>query len=474
MYDVAIIGAGIAGTSIAREISRYELRVVVIEKSYDMANGATKANSGIVHAGYDAVSGTLKARLNVRGNLMYEELCKELSVPYKRNGSLVVAFNDSDMYTLEKLYERGIRNEVKELEIIDKNKLNSVEPNVSERAIGALRAGTGGIVSPYELAIALGEVANKNGVEFRFNTEVTKIHKNLDSFLIETNLGEVKTKFVINAAGIYSDEINKMLGGEKFRITPRRGEYCLLDKSQKNLLKSVVFKAPTDRGKGILVSPTVHGNILIGPNAIEIDKKSDTSTTAEGINEIIDGAQKSVKGINTRHIITSFSGVRATPEGRDFIINIPVKGAVNIAGIDSPGLTAAPAIAEMVIELLESQGLKLCRKSKYVTKRENAVLFNEMDDEEKIRAIKSNPLYGRIICRCENITEADIINAIKRPLGAKTIDGIKRRVRPGGGRCQGGFCISRVVEILARELGIEQSEVLKSEMGSYILTGRTK
>lgn len=474
MYDVAIIGAGIVGTSIAWEISKYELRAVVIEKACDIANGATKANSGIVHAGFDAIEGTLKAKLNVKGSAMYEKICKELNVPYKMNGSLVVALDENDMFALEKLYERGIKNGVKDLEIIDKGTLNAMESNISKNAIGALRAGTGGIVSPYELAIALGEVANQNGVEFRLNTEVIKLHRSLDSFLIETNLGEIKARFVINAAGIFSDKVNKMIGGKELRIISRRGEYCLLDKARKDLVKSTIFKVPTENGKGILVTPTVHGNILIGPNAVEVDEKDDTSTTPEGIAEILNGAQKSINGVDIRDIITSFSGLRATPEGRDFIINIPVKGAVNAAGIESPGLTAAPAIAEMVMELLESQGLKLFRKSKHEAERKNLVLFNDLEYEEKISALKDNPLHGRIICRCEGITEADIVNSINRPIGAKTVDSVKRRVRPGGGRCQGGFCMPRVIEILARELGVDQSDILKAEEGSFILTGRTK
>jgi glycerol-3-phosphate dehydrogenase len=474
MYDVAIIGAGIIGTSIAREISKYEISAIVIEKTFDIANGATKANSGIVHAGFDAVEETLKAKLNVRGSAMYEKICKELNVPYRMNGSLVVACDDNEMRTLEKLYERGIRNGVKDLEIIDKVTLNSMEQNITENAIGALRAGTGGIVSPYELAIALGEVAYQNGVDFRFNTEVTKLHRILDGFLIETSLGEIKAKYVVNAAGIFSEEVNRMLGGEKLRIIPRRGEYCLLDKSQKNLVKSTIFKVPTDKGKGILITPTVHGNILIGPNAIVVGDKEDTSTTAEGVKEILSGAQKSINGIEMRDIITSFSGLRATPDGRDFIINIPVKGAVNAAGIESPGLTAAPAISEMVMELLESQGLKFNRKPRYEIKRKNVTPFNDLEYEDKMKVLEGNPLYGRIICRCEGITEADIINSIRRPLGAKTVDSVKRRIRPGGGRCQGGFCMPRVVEILARELGVDQADILKAEQGSFILSGRTK
>lgn len=386
MYDVAIIGAGIIGTAIARELSKYELNTVVIEKSNDISNGTTKANSGIVHAGYDAKEESLKAKLNVKGNEMYEELCRELDVPFQRNGSLVIAFNDEDMKSIEKLYKRGLINGVKELEIIDKNRLLSLEPNISEKAVGALYSKTAGIVSPYELAIALGENSNQNGIEFKFNSRVLSIYKERDCFVIESSSGIVKSRYLVNAAGLFTDDINRMLGGQDFKIIPRRGEYCLLDKSQGKIIKSTIFKTPTKKGKGILVTPTVHGNLLIGPNAIEMNVKDDLSTTAEGLSEVINGAQESIMGINMREIITSFTGIRATPEEKDFIINVPVKGAVNAAGIESPGLTAAPAIALMVLELLEGEGLKLNKKKSFINKRLSPKVFMQMSREEQIEA----------------------------------------------------------------------------------------
>jgi len=474
MFDVIIIGAGIVGVSIARELSRYDLKCLVIEKSNDVANGSTKANSGIVHAGYDAKEGTLKAKFNVLGSQIYEEICKELDVPYKRNGSLVLAFDDEDMKQIEALYERGLKNGVKELSIIDKNTVLSLEPNLQENVVGALYAKTAAIVSPFELAIALAENANENGVEFMFNTKVNRIYKEKDCFIIETNNGTFKSMYLVNAAGLFSDEINDMLGGEKFRIIPRRGEYCLFDKSAGNLVTRTIFQPPSNRGKGILVAPTVHGNLFVGPNAREIDIRDDVSTSREGIEEIIKGGNRSVKNLNLRDIITSFAGVRATPSTGDFVINIPTKNAVNAAGIESPGLTAAVAIAPYVVNLLENQGLRLNKKAAFINKRKNTKLFINMTEDEKRNALHENNLYGRIICRCEHITEGDIVNAIKRPLGARTVDGVKRRVRAGMGRCQGGFCMPRVVEILSRELNIPMTEILKSEEGSYILTGRTK
>lgn len=474
MHDVAIIGSGIVGAAIARELSKYSLDVLVIDKDSDIANGTTKANSGIVHAGYDAREGTLKAKLNVVGNAMYSDICNELEVPFRENGSLVIGFNDKDIKNIETLYERGIKNGVKGLEIIDKNRLLSMEQNISDKAIGALYAPSGGIVSPYELAIALGENAAQNGVRFSFSTMVSNIHRNNEGFVIETNKKEIRSRFLVNASGLFADDINRMLGRNDFRIIPRRGEYCLLDKSQGGLVKRTIFQPPTNKGKGILVTPTVHGNLLIGPNAVEIPEREDASTTAQGIDEVIKGASRGICGINTREIITSFSGVRATPERRDFIINIPIKGAINACGIESPGLTAAPAIALMVIELLSYEGLRLYKKKDFIKRRVNTKQFFDMNEEERAFAIKANPLYGRIICRCEHVTEGDIINAINRPLGARSVDGVKKRVRAGMGRCQGGFCMPRVVEILARELGVNKESILKSGEGSYILTGRTK
>lgn len=474
MFDVIIIGAGIVGVGIARELSRYDLKCLVIEKSNDVASGSTKANSGIVHAGYDAKEGTLKAKFNVLGSQMYKEICKELDVPYKRNGSLVLAFDDEDMEQIEALYERGLKNGVKELSIIDKNTVLFLEPNLQENVVGALYAKTAAIVSPFELAIALAENANENGVEFMFNTKVNRIYKEKDCFIIETNNGTFKSMYLVNAAGLFSDEINDMLGGEKFRIIPRRGEYCLFDKSAGNLVTRTIFQPPSNRGKGILVAPTVHGNLFVGPNAREIDIRDDVSTSREGIEESIKGGNRSVKNLNLRDIITSFAGVRATPSTGDFVINIPKKNAVNAAGIESPGLTAAVAIAPYIVNLLENQGLRLNKKATFISKRKNTKLFINMTDDEKRNALAESSLYGRIICRCEHITEGDIVNAIKRPLGARTVDGVKRRVRAGMGRCQGGFCMPRVVEILSRELNIPMTEILKSEEGSYILTGRTK
>lgn len=474
MYDVVIVGAGIIGSAAARELSKYKLKTLVIEKSFDLSDGSTKGNSGIVHAGYDAAVGSLKAKLNVEGNKMYEKLCSELDVPFKRTGSLVLAFDEEEVETLKELYRRGQINGVEDMEIIGEEKLREIEPNISEKAIGALHAKTAGITSPYELAIALAENANENGVEFMFSTKVENIEKKDDRFVIETNRGRFEGRYLVNAAGLFSDDINRMLGGNEFNIIPRRGEYCLIDKSQGAIVNNVIFQAPTKKGKGILVSPTTHGNLLIGPNAVEIHERDNVETTDTGLEEVLRGARKSVGSINTREIITSFSGVRATPSTKDFIINVPTKKAVNAAGIESPGLTAAPAIALRIIDLLRGEGLELKEKNDFIPNRKRKKAFMEMNREEQIEALKKNPLHGRVICRCESITEGDIVDCIRGPLGARTIDGVKRRLRAGMGRCQGGFCMPRVLEIIARELKLKPEEVLKAGEGSYILTGRTK
>jgi glycerol-3-phosphate dehydrogenase len=474
MYDVVIIGAGIIGSSIARDLSSYKLKLLLIDKEPDVSNGTTKANSGIVHAGYDAIPGTLKAKLNVEGNRMFDKLCNELKVGFRRAGSLVVAFSDEEMEKVYELYERGLENGVPSMEVIGKKKLSEIEPHISDRAVGALLAKTAGIVSSYELAIAMAENAVQNGVGIMLDTEVKNIEKEAETFNIITSKGEVRTKYVVNAAGLFADDINNMLGGEKFSIIPRKGEYCLFDKSQWSLVRHVIFPVPAKVSKGILVTPTVHGNLLIGPNAISIDDKTDLSTTDAGIKEVIDGARKLVDKLPLNQVITSFAGLRATTEGGDFIINSPANGAVNVAGIDSPGLTSAPAISRMVIGMLKDMGLPLKENESFNPVRNTQKRFADMTKNEREDAIRANPLYGRVICRCETVTEGEIVDAIKRPVGPRTVDGVKKRLRAGAGRCQGGFCMPRVIEILSRELNIPYSEIVKDTRNSFLFTGTIK
>ena len=478
MYDVAIIGAGIVGASVARELSRYKLNVCLIEKQNDVSEGATKANSAIVHAGYDPEVGTDMARLNVRGCYLTEKYTKELSVPYKKIGSLVVAFSPSEMETLKELLDRGNKNGVPDMRIIEREELLKFEPNIGDTALGALYAPSAGIVGPWEFCIALTENAVVNGVKLYLSCEVVDITKEEDGFTIySSNLAiePIKTKYIINAAGIYSDVIMGMVGEREFKIKPRKGQYFVLDKSQGPLANHVIFQCPSELGKGILVSPTVHGNLIVGPDAEDNVERDDVSTSKERLEFVKAEAEKSIKGINYRESIRNFAGMRAQSDRSDFIIeeSKSVKGFINLAGIKSPGLTSAPAIAEDAVEILGNIGVPLEKKEDFNPIRLQTH-FMELTPEEKAKKIKEDPRFGRVICRCETITEGEIVEAIRRPVGAHTVDGIKRRCRPGMGRCQGGFCGPRVLEIIARELHLPLEDVMQDVEDSYILVGETK
>ena len=476
MYDVTIIGAGIIGTAIARELSKYNVRTIIVDKENDVANGTTKANSAIVHAGYDSKTGTLKAKTNVAGNAMYEALCKELGVPFKRIGSLVVGFDEEDMDTLEELYEQGVTNGVPNLEIINKDRVQKLEPNISNEIIGALYAPSAGIVGPWELAIALAENAADNGVEILLNTEVTAIKKNEEGFSIVAGERCFETKYVVNCAGLYADEINNLVNRPSFKILPNRGEYNLFDKGVGDYVNTVVFQTPTKNGKGVVVLPTVHGNLMIGPTAETILDPKAVETTTEGLNFLKDRAKRVVPNFPFHTVITSFSGVRAKVESNDFIIeeSKESKGFINVAAIDSPGLSAAPAISQMVINMILKIAGGFESNPTFNPNRRPIIHFMELSNEEKIAIIKEDPRYGRVICRCESITEGEIVDIINRKAGATNLDAVKRRARAGAGRCQGGFCGPRVMEILARELNIHIKDVVKDNKASYILTGSTK
>jgi len=475
IFDVTIIGAGVIGCSIARELSKYELDICVLEKSEDVATGTTKANSAIVHAGFDAKPESLKGRLNASGNLSFDLLSKELDFPFKRIGAFVLCFDKEDIYKLEELKTQGELNGVLGLEILKADKIKEMEPNVSNNAVAALYAPSSGICCPYEMTIALAENANENGVEFRFLREVKNIVKTSDKYIIKTKEDNIETKLVINAAGIFADDINNMVSEEKIIITPRKGEYCLFDKSAGALVHSTIFQLPTFMGKGVLVTPTVDGNLLIGPNAVDLDDKIDLGTSKAGIEEILFKASISIKDIPVRELISSFTGLRAHSILDDFIIGEPkdAPGFINAAGIESPGLSSAPAIAEYIRGIVVSK-LKLELNKKFIAKRKGIIKFRELTNLEKIELIAKMPEYGRIICRCETISEGEIIDAINRPLGAKTLDGVKRRTRALMGRCQAGFCTPKVVNILARELNISMLDVTKCGGKSNILVSRNK
>lgn len=475
MFDVIVIGAGVIGTSIARELSKYQLKIGVIEKEADVAMGSTKANSAIVHAGYDAPPDTLKGRLNAKGNAMFDKLSEELEFPFKRNGSFVICFEESEKAKLENLMQQGLKNGVPGMEILTGEKVREMEPNLSEEIKYALYLPSGGIVCPYEMTIALAENAAMNGVTFFLQTKVDSVARQQEHFIIQTNQAQFEARIVINAAGLYADEINNSISVHKLKILPRKGEYCLFDQEAGVLVKHTVFQLPTKLGKGILVTPTVDGNLLVGPNAQEVDDKSDVETTREGIDEILQKAKLTMKQLPLGSVITSFSGLRARLETEDFIIGEQqdMPGFINVAGIQSPGLSSAPAIGLEVLEIV--QKLISCQpRENFNPHRTGIPKFREMSNEERQKLIRKDPAFGRIICRCENVTEGEIVRAIHSPLGAKTLDGVKRRTRAGMGRCQSGFCSPRIVDILARELDREKIEITKSGGTSEILIGANK
>lgn len=479
-YDVAVIGAGVIGTMITRELTKLDMNVVLLEKFNDVAMGTSKANSAIVHAGFDAESGTLKAKLNVEGTALMEYYCKKLAVPYKNIGSLVVAYSEEELKTLEVLLERGKRNGVPDLEIIGRERLVEMEPHIGPTALGALWAPTAGIVSPYELAIASAENAVENGADVKRNSGVFAIEYKNEVFTLATASGIVKAKYVINCAGVFADQIAKLIGDHSFTIIPRKGEYHLLDKTDGAFVNHTLFMCPNNMGKGILVTPTAHGNVLMGPTAIDLDydSKLDVDTTPEGLSEILDKIHKVIPALTTRNEITSFAGNRAyVKDGNgDFIIGKSEANErfINVAGIESPGLSAAPAIARYVGKIFRELAPQYKEKENFNCTRKPPVRINELTTEERKALVEKDKRYGRIICRCEGVTEGEIIDAIKAPCGARDVDGVKRRTRAGMGRCQGGFCGSKVVEILARELNVPMNEITKFGHESKIIYEKTK
>ncbi len=491
MYDVIIIGAGVVGCAAARELSRYRLRTLVLEKEEDVCAGTSKANSGLVHAGFDAAPGSLKARMNVQGSRMMPSLCQELDVPFQQTGALVVAKNEAEKAVLERLLEQGRENGVEGLSIVEGQNLRRLEPNLAEGVTAALYAETAGLVCPFKLTIAMAENANVNGVEFAFQTQVTDIVAKRDEkgayyeirgeaypFFAKDPQPErvvYETRVVINCAGVYSDELHNMVSEKKYHITPRRGEYCLLDKAAGGHVSRTVFAVPGTFGKGILVTPTVHGNLLLGPTAEAIRDKEGVCTTAEGIARVLESVAKTVGNIPTRQVITSFAGLRATEDGKDFIIEEApdAPGFLDAVGIDSPGLSSAPAIglrlADMVAGILQP-----AKNQDFIAARKDIIHLRDLSEKQQKRLIQAKPEYGTVVCRCESITEGEILEAIYRPLGAKSLDGIKRRTRAGMGRCQSGFCSPRVVELLARAYHVSPLLITKSGRGTGLLVGRDK
>ncbi len=475
MYDVIIVGAGVIGTAIARELSKYQLKTALLEKNPEVCQGTTKANSAIVHGGYDALHGTLKGRLNRRGVELYPGLSKALNFPYQQCGSMVLAFNDEDEKKLEALMENGRKNGVEGMEILSGEDARKKEPALSKEITKALYAKNAGITCPFNMTYALLENAMENGVELFLNTEVDDIEHLTDGVRVKATKRVFEGKMLINCAGVYSDKIARMAGDEDYTITPNRGEYRILDRKVGDLVSHVIFQTPTPDGKGVLVAPTVHGNIIVGPTSESVDNPEDTRTTKEGIRKVDRSATKGVPGLPIKESIRIFSGIRASVEGSDFMIE-PSKAnkkIFHLVGIDSPGLASAPAIAEEVRKWVE-ETIPLKKKESFIEERRAIPHFEELTNKEKEEILKKNPHYKKIICRCEMITEGEIIEAIHRPGGATTLDGIKRRVRPGSGRCQGGFCGPRVLEILARELKLPMEKILKDGPHSKLLAGKLK
>ena len=472
-FDILIAGAGVTGGMIARELSRYQLTVCLLDKANDVATGATKANSGIVHGGYDPEPGTLKAQLNASGVELLFEAAKQLNVPHKRNGSMVCAFAQEENHIIDQLYERGQINGIPGLEILTGDQARELEPELSDKVTKALLVTNSGIVCPYELTIAAVGNAMDNGVELKRNFAISDIAKIGEGFVVSAADGrKVQGKYLINCAGSFADDLAAMVGDKFYQIIPRAGEYMLLDKAEGVRVSRTIFQTPGKEGKGILVTPTNHGNLLTGPTATEVEHGESTETTGAQLAYVQRMGAKSVPGVNFRQVITSFTGVRASVAGGDFIIKMSdkVDGFVHVAGIDSPGLTCCVSIAKYVLDILKDAGVQLTEKENWNGTREDMHAFAKMSIEEKNEVIKNNPSYGKIICRCETVTEGEIIAAITKNPVALDIDGVKRRTRSGMGRCQGGFCSSYVMKLIAQHTGTDMTDVTKNGAGSYMLT----
>lgn len=468
MRDIIVIGAGVVGCSIARELSKYNLDVLVVEKNSDVSEGISKGNSGIVHAGYNEKIGTLKAKLNIEGNKIFDDLSRDLQFPFKRNSAFILAFSDEEMKTLESLKENGEKLGVEGLEILTREEALNIESNLNKEIVGVLNVKTSGIVSPYEMTIALAENAAENGVEFKLNSKVTNIEKISEGYKVTLNNKElVSGKIIINASGLEGAFLNNLVSMTKREINHVKGEYCLFDKVAGAMINKTLFQVPNKLSKGVLVTPTAEGNLLVGPNAVE---GKTLETSREGIDEILDKSKKSLEELPVARILNTFSGIRPKTKGGDFIIEEveDAKNFINVIGIDSPGLTAAPAIGVYVVNMIKER-LDLVEKKNFKKTREKIVRFAELSLEEKNKLIKEKPAYGHMVCKCEFVTEGEIVESIHRPIKALTVDAIKRRTRASMGGCQGVGCTLPISKILSRELGIDISDINKNSEGSPVI-----
>lgn len=469
MVDIIIVGAGVVGSMIARTLSKYKLDILVLEKENDVGNGASCANSAIIHSGYDPSPGSLKAILNVRGNYLFDKIAEELDVEFIRNGSITLANTQEEVEILDSLVERAKLNGVF-VQMLNHDELKKIEPSITDKVIKGLLAPTCGIINPFELVVAAMENAMDNGVKLHLCEEVESINKFDNYFVVKTNKNTYETKYVINCAGVYSDKVSEMVNEKYFTINPRRGEYFVLDHFDKTYVKHVLFNVPSSKGKGVLVSPTTNYNYLVGPSSEFVDYKEDVSTDKETLDLVKHNAYSLVDNLRLDKQIRIFSGVRAVSDTGDFVIEEVSPCFINVAGIQSPGLTASPAIAEMVENMINEKVLK----ETYNPIRRALPRLNKKTLEERALLCKENPLFGKIVCRCEKISEGEIVDAIRRNCGATTVKGVKKRVRPGFGKCQGGFCESSVIKILARELGCSMKDIVYGKENAYILKERTK
>ncbi|MBD5551751.1 MAG: NAD(P)/FAD-dependent oxidoreductase [Lachnospiraceae bacterium] len=477
MYDVLIVGCGIVGAAAAYQLSKYKLSVCVCERYNDVANGCTKANTAILHAGFNSPVGSLEARLNVRGIELAAEICEKLSVERIQMPTFIIAYDTPhELAYIEKLYERGVANGVKGLRIVDRDEALALEPGLNPNIRAALYAPGSGIVNPWEYCIAMAETAVRNGAEVKLESEVTAIEKKDDYFVVTTSTGIYEARYVVNAAGAFSADVYALVGGKDLIQKNYAGQYYILDKSQGEKLHSIIFPCPDERGtKGICVTPTVHGNLLVGPDFYEVQDGDHVGTDPATLENLKEAGHRSVPGVDFREVIHEYAGVRPNTNCPDFVIGEAPECPhfINLAGIKSPGLSSAPAIAEELEQILAQCGLTLEKKDHFTDRRER-IIFRTLSDDEKREVIKRDPLYGRVICRCETVTEGEIVEAIHRPIVPRTIDAIKRRCNAGMGRCQGGFCSPRVHKILARELGVKEEDILMDEQGTFLITSALK
>ena len=475
--DVVIIGAGAVGCAVARELSKYQIDVLVVDQRDDIGGNASKSNSAIIHTGYDATPGTLESQLVVAANPMYDELTRDLEIPFQRIGAILPAFTEEQFEKLPAIKEKAFQNHVYDVEYLSKEELLEREPELNTEVKGGLFIPRESIIDPFIHVQALAENANENGVEFLLNTEVTDIIVEAGEIkAVETSAGTIETDYVVNAAALQCDEIAAMVGKAEYKVVARRGQFYILDKNTSCKVNHIVLPIPTKVTKGKLMTPTIHGNMLVGPTAEDLDNKVDVSVTTEGLDSIYADVSKMIPGVNVRDTITQYSGLRPnrTPEGLHVDVYDDLKGYVNLSGVRSTGLTLSVAMGKYVVEKLKEIGCPLALKENFKATRKGIPIFHKMSREAQEEMIQKNPLYGTVICRCETITEGEIVDAIRRPLGAKTVDAVKRRVRAGMGRCQAGFCGPRVLEILARELKVSPELINKNLKGSYMVVGKNK